>query len=254
MKTENETESTGELQVVQTSQAMADRNPYERMLETIVNRGGDMEALGKMMDLKERWDASEARKAFNVAFAEFKAEAITVIKGTKVTAGPLSGTKYANLFDITIATAGPLAKHGLTTAWKVTKDEPALMEVTCVLKHSAGHFETVSMSGAPDTGPGRNAIQARGSIKTYLEKYTLTAILGIASTDQDDDGAGANKSKDTKVGDWIAKAEALNDAEEYGPLKLKLMADYGDNPAKIPKAVRTAFNEAMARVMSKDEA
>ncbi len=40
-----------------------------------------------------------------------------------------------------------------------------------------------------DTGPGRNAIQARGSAKSYLERYTATAILGLAAQDADKDGA-----------------------------------------------------------------
>jgi len=167
-------------------------NPYERMMETIINRGGDMTALKDMMDLRDRWEATEARKAFNVAFAHFKAEAITVIKGTLIKDGPLKGKMHANLHDVVVATAAPLAKFGLTTAWKLTKDEPANMEVTCVLKHSSGHSETVSMSAAPDTGPGRNAIQARGSTKSYLERYTLMAILGLAASDQDDDGNGAH--------------------------------------------------------------
>ena len=64
------------------------------------------------------------------------------------------------------------------------------MEVTCTLHHIGGFTEAVPMGGAPDTGPGRNAIQARGSAKTYLERYTVLAILGLAAQDADDDGAG----------------------------------------------------------------
>ena len=64
------------------------------------------------------------------------------------------------------------------------------MEITCTLSHEGGHSESVSMGGPPDTGPGRNAMQARGSTKTYLERYTLTAILGLAAQDADDDGKG----------------------------------------------------------------
>lgn len=35
-------------------------------------------------------------------------------------------------------------------------------------------------------------MQARGSTKTYLERYTLTAILGLAAQDADDDGKGGS--------------------------------------------------------------
>jgi hypothetical protein len=52
------------------------------------------------------------------------------------------------------------------------------------------------MGAAPDTGPGRNAIQARGSAKSYLERYTLLAATGTAAADQDNDGNGAGKGMD----------------------------------------------------------
>jgi hypothetical protein len=146
--------------------------------------------LKELMAMQERWEANEARKSYSAAFAAFKAEAITVFKGTAIKDGPLKGKFHANLFDVVIASTAALAKHGLSASWKLTKDDPAWMEVTCVLSHIDGHSESVSMGGAPDTGPGRNAIQARGSTKSYLERYTLMGILGLAASDKEDDDAG----------------------------------------------------------------
>lgn len=221
------------------------------LLAMAVSQGADLDKLERLMALQERYESNEARKAFNVAFAEFKAEAVKVIKGTEIKDGPLKGKHHANLHDVVIATAAPLAKHGLTAAWKLTRDEPAMMEVTCVLKHAAGHSESVSMSAAPDTGPGRNAIQARGSAKTYLERYTLMAILGLAASDQDDDG-GHGDVTDDKAGDWIKVANDLQTPQDYDVQKKRLLADYGNKPEKLPPKVRTAFNAAKARVMPKD--
>jgi hypothetical protein len=236
------------------SQHMAITTTPADLLTMAVQQGSDIATLERLMDLKDRWDANEARKAFNVAFAQFKGEAIRVIKGTVIADGPLKGKKHANLFDVVVATAAPLAKHGLTTAWKLTKDEPALMEVTCVLKHSAGHSESVSMSSAPDTGPGRNAIQARGSAKSYLERYTLTAILGLAATDQDDDGSSSDTGEalDDKAGDWVRVASGLEHPADYNAERKRMKADYGDDPTKIPAAVIKAFNTARDRVTPKD--
>lgn len=222
------------------------------LLAMAVSQGADLDKLERLMALQERYEANEARKAFNVAFAEFKAEAVKVIKGTEIKDGPLKGKHHANLHDVVIATAAPLAKHGLTAAWKLTRDEPGSMEVTCVLKHAAGHSESVSMSAAPDTGPGRNAIQARGSAKTYLERYTLMAILGLAASDQDNDGIGAEEIHDDKAGDWIRVANGLQTPDDYDAQKKKLLKDYGNKPENLPPTVRTAFNQAKARVMPKD--
>lgn len=196
------------------------------VMRTLLDRGVSPADLRELLAVQKEYEANEARKEFNKAFADFKAEAISVHKGTTITDGPLKGKRHANLFDVVVASAAPLARHGLSTSWKLTKDEPTLMEVTCVLKHSAGHSESVSMSSAPDTGPGRNAIQARGSAKSYLERYTLMAILGLAATDQDDDDGGrtepspeelAAKAAEDAIYDKIGLAETVTELQKVKP-------------------------------------
>lgn len=164
-----------------------------QMLAHAVQQGVPLETIRELRQLQKEWEADEARRKFNEAFAAFKAEAIVIVKGTTIKDGPLKGKKHADLFDVVGAVTPKLSAYGLSIAWKLTKDEPAWMEVTCTLRHAAGHSESVSMGGGPDTGPGRNAIQARGSTKTYLERYTATAILGLAAQEADDDGNSASK-------------------------------------------------------------
>src|SRR5690242_8705063 len=93
------------------------------ILELAISQGAGIEQLTKLMELQERWEANEARKAFNVAFSNFKAEAVTIAKNTDVKAGPLAGTKYANLFDVVNSVIPALSKHGLSHSWKLTRDE-----------------------------------------------------------------------------------------------------------------------------------
>lgn len=162
------------------------------LLRMAVEQGADLDRLERLMALQERWEAGEAKKKFAVAFAAFKSEAVKIIKNKLITDGPLKNKKHAELSDAVNAATPALSRHGLSTAWRLTKDDKDWMEVTCTLSHEGGHSESVSMGGPPDTGPGRNAMQARGSTKTYLERYTLTAILGLAAQDADDDGAGGN--------------------------------------------------------------
>jgi len=164
------------------------------LLRMAVEQGADLDRLERLMALQERWEAGEAKKRFAVAFAAFKAEAVKIIKNKLVTDGPLKGKKHAELADAVNAATPALSRHGLSTAWRLTKDDKDWMEITCTLSHEGGHSESVAMGGPPDTGPGRNAMQARGSTKTYLERYTLTAILGLAAQDADDDGAGGKKA------------------------------------------------------------
>lgn len=168
--------------------AVADNSPAALML-TALTRGANPEQIEKMMALQERWEANEARKAYNVAFAAFKAEAVRIIKNKSVTDGPLKGKSYAELFSVVDAVTPSLSKHGLSHSWRVTKDDRDWIEVTCTLTHSQGHSESVSLGGPPDAGGAKNMIQARASTMSYLERYTLKAICGVAEGGEDTDGS-----------------------------------------------------------------
>lgn len=166
------------------------------MIRIAVQQNADLDKVSKLMDLQERWEKNEARKAFNEAFAKFKTEAVSVIKNKTVTAGPLNGKKYAELFSVVDAVTPVLSRHGLAASWHMSKDEKDWLEVTCTLKHVLGHSEAVSMGGPPDSGGAKNAIQARASTISYLQRYTLKAICGVAEKDDDNNGAGSKVEPD----------------------------------------------------------
>ena len=181
------------------------------LLAMALKQGAPLETLEKFMDLSDRFDKNEARKAYNQAFAAFKSEAVRIIKNIDVKDGPLKGKKYADLFAVVDAAVPALSKHGLSHSWKLTKDEKDWLEVTCILSHELGHSETVSMGGPPDSGGAKNAIQARASSVSYLERYTFLASTGLASSDQDTDGRAPkaqDMAKDVYLGHLAAFAAA----------------------------------------------
>jgi len=183
-----------------------------QMIDRAMASGATVETLTKLMDLQERWEKNEARKAFHEAFSAFKAEAVEVIKSTAITAGPLNGRKYADLATAVDAATPKLSQHGLSAAWKVTKDEKEWIEVTCSLTHVMGHSESVSFGGPPDTGGAKNAIQARASSMNYLQRYTFLAVCGLAAKNADDDGSGGGDAKETmpegQKADFLAAIES----------------------------------------------
>lgn len=184
---------------VQQQGALAATTPAD-LLRIAVQSNADLDKLERLMTLQERWEAKEAKRAYDAAFAAFKAEAVTILKGRKVTDGPLRGKSYAELHDVVNAVTPALSMHGLSSAWKLTKDDRDWMEVTCYLRHVAGHEESVSMGGPPDAGGAKNAIQARASTKTYLERYTLKAITGLSEQEDDDDGGGGKDNRHSSGG------------------------------------------------------
>ena len=197
---------------LQQTGTIAAQSPMGMMLAAM-SQGASLEQVEKMMDLQDRWERKESEKAYNAAFAAFKAEAVRIIKGRKVTDGPLLGKEYAELHDVVDAVTPALSRHGLSTAWKLTRDEKDWLEVTCTLKHVGGHSESVSMGGPPDAGGAKNALQARASTKSYLERYTLKAICGVAEGGDDSDGNTPEptvplellaSARDAAMGGWAA--------------------------------------------------
>lgn len=182
------------------------------MAMAAMQSGMSPEQIEKFMDLQDRYNAAQAKKEFDEAFAAFKAEAVKIIKGRNVTDGPLKGKSYAELHDVVNAVTPALSKHGLSSSWKLTIDDKDWMEVTCYLRHTGGHQESVSMGGPPDSGGAKNAIQARASTKTYLERYTLKAITGLS--EQNDDNDGRAPIDTNVVDDWVAAAEGAASLEE----------------------------------------
>jgi hypothetical protein len=181
--------STTKPPAIQQQHAIAATTPAE-LLRIAIDKNADLDRLEKLMQLQERWEAKQAKRSYDDAFASFKAEAVVVMKGRLRKDGPLRGTSYAELHDVVDAVTPALSRHRLSSSWKVTKDEKDWIEVTCYLRHVDGHEESVSMGGPPDNGPVKNPVQARASTITYLERQTLKAACGVAEGGDDDDGGG----------------------------------------------------------------
>jgi hypothetical protein len=156
---------------------------------------GDMEQMEKLLDLQIKFEENEAKKAFNVAFAKFKAAGIQIVKDSHVEYSTSKGkTEYdhATLAGICDQVVAEMSKHGLSHYWDVDKKEK-MVEVTCVIVHELGHSISTSLDSAPDDSGGKNSIQAVGSAVTYLQRYTLLAATGLATKAiPDDDGAGTD--------------------------------------------------------------
>jgi hypothetical protein len=164
------------------------------LLQIAVERGDSIEVLTKLMDLSDRFDATTARNAFNAAFARFKAENVQVLRNKLITDGPLKGKKHAALSDVCEAATEAMSRHGLSTSWRVLQDDKDWIRIACRVRHAGGHSEETEFGGPVDTGPGRNAIQARKSSCTYLERVTMMLALGLAEYDADDDGAAGGQT------------------------------------------------------------
>ena len=153
---------------------------------------GNVEMLREAIALAKELDAIAARKAFDNAMADAKAEIPTIKRNRSVDAGEKNGKagpkyRFEDLAEIAQTVDPILSKHGLSYRYRVASPINQPVTVTCVVSHRAGHFEETTLTAGRDDGPGRNAIQQVGSTITYLQRYTLKAALGLAVS-HDEDG------------------------------------------------------------------
>lgn len=223
------------------------------LLRLAVSQGADIDKLAKLMDLQERWEKNEARKAYTAAMKSFKADPPVILKNQPVSYTASNGQtikyRHATLDHICAEVTAALSKVGITHAWRV-KQENSVIMVSCVLTHELGHSEETQLSGLADTSGGKNAIQAIGSTVTYLQRYTLFAACGLAASN-DDDGRGGN----SKAMDEAAIEEYLrqiNDIETLDDLKAVYTKAYGEaqalNDQHSMRALAAAKNKRKAEL------
>ena len=221
------------------------------MLQIAVQRGADLAQLEKLMELQERWEKNEARKAFFVALNAFKADPPTLSKNKHVKFGT---TEYdhATLDQVSLVIGKALSGHKLSHRWDVEQKEGNIT-VACVLTHEKGHSERVPMSATADTSGSKNSIQAIGSTVTYLQRYTLLAATGMAVKGQDDDGRGATKRMPEAARlDFKSAIDALADvtsAESLWKQIAKACKDSGDTDAY--KALKEQITEKGKQLKAK---
>ncbi len=193
----------GELATVETSQQSG-------LLALAIQQGATTETLKELMELQERHEANEARKAYHEAMAQFKAHPPHITKDKAVSYGQTS-YKHATLANVTDKISAALSQHGLSAGWQ-TQQSGQTITVTCTITHRLGHSESTSLSGEPDASGQKNKIQQVGSTVTYLQRYTLLALTGLATHEQDDDGRGAAASPQIgpkEVADLLTNVQEL---------------------------------------------
>jgi len=182
------------------------------MLNRAVLAGADIAMIEKLMALHERWDAGQARKAFDEAVAAAKRDIPPITRNVQ----GHNAKRYADFAAIARVVDPIIGAHGLSYRFRTSQTDR--ISVTCILSHKAGHSEETTLSGPADTSGSKNAIQAIGSTLTYLQRYSLVQMLGLAAGN-DDDGKAAGDG-DTITDEQVTQLVDL--ADEVGADKIAL--------------------------------
>lgn len=128
---------------------------------------------------------SETVGKLALALAQAQGEIEGAAKDSK---NPHYNSRYADLASVWDACRLPLAKHEIAVA-QIPSADGSTVRVKTLLMHSSGEWVDGELSAvAKDGSP-----QSVGSCITYLRRYALASMAGIAP--EDDDGEAAQPKK-----------------------------------------------------------
>lgn len=210
-----------------------------QLLRTAVARGASIDELDRLIALKERMEASDAKQAFTAAMVQFKRNPPKILTNKTGTVRPKDDSKqgfeyrYADLAAVCDKVIEALAAVQISHHW-TTAQEGHFVHVTCTLTHELGHSISTTLMASPDDSGGKNRIQAIGSAVTYLRRYTLLAITGVAvESEGDDDGAGGITAADRA--ELRAQADQLRQGRGQRPSPQQVAGR--DSKAPPPEAL-----------------
>ena len=143
-------------------------------------------------------ELNELAKALSVAQSE-------IMAASKDRANPFFNSTYATLASVWEACRGPLTKNGLSVV-QLPVNNGAQVGVVTTLLHSSGQWMRSALFATPD----KQTPQALGSCLTYVRRYSLSAVAGVAP--EDDDGNEASHGGKPAVAGNAAKANTVKAA------------------------------------------
>lgn len=133
---------------------------------------------------------SESIAALSAALAKAQG----VMEGaTKDSSNPFFKSKYADLSSVWDACRKPLTDNGLSVVQTADfmPEHPDMVCVETILCHSTGEW----IKGRLAVKPAKPDPQSVGSCITYLRRYSLQSMVGIAPEDDDGNAASGQASK-----------------------------------------------------------
>ena len=171
-------------------------NPVDILISQAIDRSVDVTTMEKLLAMREKLMAEQARAAYFEALTAFQTECPIIAKRKQADIQSRTGAsykyKFAPLDEIVGVVAPLLGKHGLSYKFdaRVTTEPKLSMAVICTVQHVAGHSAESEFQVPVDTGARMNEMQQSASAQTYAKRYAFCNALGILTGAEDDDAHG----------------------------------------------------------------
>lgn len=203
----------------------------------------------KLLNLQERWEDRQAKKAHATAVVAFQADMPQIHKGRSVQ----GKYQYASYDDIMRVARPILQRHGLAVSFSQSEEEKTIT-ITCHITHRDGHgtetpltipkVEKIQSRQGQDV---TNSAQAMGSTLSYAKRYCLCNALDIVVTDEDDDGQAADmhmvtEEQSDELLALMDQADELKAGTKAGFMRWAEVASICDLPEKRFDEARRMLN------------
>lgn len=160
--------------------------------------GQSPDALEKLVGLQERMERRQAEKDFIDSLAQFRAACPPIKKNKtaniKTDGGGSYSYTYAELDEIAATVDPILERFGFSYTWNTTATKEAVT-VECILLHRAGHTRSSTFTVPVESKSGMSPQQKYGAASTFAQRRSLGNVLGLTTTDKDNDTAAVDPTK-----------------------------------------------------------
>lgn len=170
-----------------------------------------------MSEIINRTYQSEAITELATALALAQTE---IVHAAKAASNPYFKSKYSPLPDVMDAARPFLSKNGLSVSQMTDFDGGGMFLITQLL-HKSGQW----LRCWYPVNPVKNDPQGFGSALTYARRYSYASIVGVAASDEDDDGNAGSGNISATTGEISVK-------QAYGSNKL-MKAKFEEIAGKI---------------------
>lgn len=182
-------------------------------------------------------------KDLAAALAKAQAEIKPALKDSD---NPFFKSKYADLASVQSACMPHLTKNGLSVVQTIRHESNETMLVT-ILLHSSGQW----MKSVAPVKPTKNDPQGLGSALTYMRRYSLASMVGVAQ--EDDDGNTASNTKQKESFSMAYDDDQNKEAYEQNLKKINGFANLEDlekywkeNANRLKKLPKNYYDDLVA--------
>lgn len=201
-------------------------NQTDQLIRLAVQGNADIDKLERLIDLKNREEARQAKREFDTNFSRMQSEFTTVARTKQG-----YDYKYAPIEVLQKHYNPIISAHGFSYRWREEAIEGGKRCVLTISGHGhqeENYFDVPKLEGTKQM----NAVQVAGAMSTYGRRYTFIAGFGIIISDEDDDAQSLSFDDGMKYGDVVKAIEAETTIEGLKETTKQYRAEFdGDKKA-----------------------